>query len=190
MKRPDFSLCENKGADQLCSNCTADQHHCFCYMASTIPLCHISKNSSFQPASVTVHADLCRTWSETPKTGFLRLQLKQLISRVLKAQYLIIYKLSIIICMYLSRSSKCSKLRGSKIFITKTCPCNGKKPLIPHFYIVKLGCIEECLFSLTCELMTSTYLILTYIDHARLHSYPQSNDLHNDLHLGMMTLKL
>ena len=22
----DFALCENKGADQLCSNCTADQH--------------------------------------------------------------------------------------------------------------------------------------------------------------------
>ena len=25
MREPDFGLCENKGADQLCSNCTADQ---------------------------------------------------------------------------------------------------------------------------------------------------------------------
>ena len=30
-RRQDFCLCENKGADQLCSNCTADQHLCFRY---------------------------------------------------------------------------------------------------------------------------------------------------------------
>ena len=29
---------ENKVADQLCSNCTADQHLCFRYTGSTIPL--------------------------------------------------------------------------------------------------------------------------------------------------------
>ena len=29
MRKPDFCICENKGADQLCSNCTADQHLCF-----------------------------------------------------------------------------------------------------------------------------------------------------------------
>ena len=31
-------ICENKGADQLCSNCTADQRLCFRYIDSTIPL--------------------------------------------------------------------------------------------------------------------------------------------------------
>ena len=31
-------ICENKGTDQLRSNCKADQCLCFCYMDSTIPL--------------------------------------------------------------------------------------------------------------------------------------------------------
>ena len=38
MRKPDFCLCENKTADQLSSNCKADQHLCFCYTDSTIPL--------------------------------------------------------------------------------------------------------------------------------------------------------
>ena len=29
MRKTEFCLCENKGPDQLCSNCTADQ--CFCF---------------------------------------------------------------------------------------------------------------------------------------------------------------
>ena len=37
MRNRDFCLSENKGADQLCSNCTADQRLCFHCMASTIP---------------------------------------------------------------------------------------------------------------------------------------------------------
>ena len=36
MRKPDFCLCENKGADQLCSNCEADQRLCFRYTDSTI----------------------------------------------------------------------------------------------------------------------------------------------------------
>ena len=43
MRKLDFCLCENKGADQLCSNCTADQHLCFRYTDSTIPLLPISE---------------------------------------------------------------------------------------------------------------------------------------------------
>ena len=31
-------LCENKGADQLRSNCAADQRLCFHYIARTMPL--------------------------------------------------------------------------------------------------------------------------------------------------------
>ena len=37
MRKPNFYICENKGADQLCSNCTADQRLCFRYTDSTIP---------------------------------------------------------------------------------------------------------------------------------------------------------
>ena len=33
-----FYICKNKGADQLRSNCEADQHLCFHYMDSTISL--------------------------------------------------------------------------------------------------------------------------------------------------------
>ena len=71
MGKPDFCLCENKGADQLCSNCTTDQRLCFRYSDSKISLLPKSEISSFQPATVTVQAGLCWTWTETPKTGFL-----------------------------------------------------------------------------------------------------------------------
>ena len=40
-------ICETKEADQLCSHCTADQRHCFCYSDSTVPHLPISKISSF-----------------------------------------------------------------------------------------------------------------------------------------------
>ena len=38
MRRPDFCICENKCADQLCDNRTADQRLCFRYSDTTIPL--------------------------------------------------------------------------------------------------------------------------------------------------------
>ena len=38
MRKLDFCICENKGADQLHSDCQADQHLCFRYMDSRIPL--------------------------------------------------------------------------------------------------------------------------------------------------------
>ena len=37
MRKPAFFTSENKGADQMCTNCTADQHLCFRYTDSTIP---------------------------------------------------------------------------------------------------------------------------------------------------------
>ena len=70
-RKPDFCLCENKGADQLRSNCEADQRLCFRYTDSTLSLLIKSEISSFYAASGTVHVGLCQTWSETPKTGFL-----------------------------------------------------------------------------------------------------------------------
>ena len=38
MRKPDFCLCENKRADQLRSNCEADQRLCFRFSDSTISL--------------------------------------------------------------------------------------------------------------------------------------------------------
>ena len=45
MRKPDVCLCENNGADQLRSNCAADQRLCFCYIDNTIPLPSESKIS-------------------------------------------------------------------------------------------------------------------------------------------------
>ena len=46
MRKSDFCICENKGADQLCGNHTTDQPLCFCYIDSTIPLLPKSEISS------------------------------------------------------------------------------------------------------------------------------------------------
>ena len=63
---------QNKGADQIRSNCEAGQCLCFRYWYSTIPPLLNSKISSFLPASVTVQVDLCRTSSETTLLVFSR----------------------------------------------------------------------------------------------------------------------
>ena len=55
MRKHTFCICENKGADQLCSNCTADQRLCFPYKDSTIPLLSKSEISILQPTSVAVN---------------------------------------------------------------------------------------------------------------------------------------
>ena len=47
------------------------QHLCFHYIDSTIPQLPEFKISSLYPSSVAVQPGLCRTWSETPKTGFV-----------------------------------------------------------------------------------------------------------------------
>ena len=70
-----FCICEKKDADQLRGNREADQRLCFRYTNSTIPVLHKSEISSLWPSSVTVQPGLCGTWSETPKTGFLRTRL-------------------------------------------------------------------------------------------------------------------
>ena len=71
MRKPTICLCKNKDADQLCSNCTADQHLCFRYTDSTITLLLKSEVLSFQPASETVKAGLCWTGSKTQFVGFV-----------------------------------------------------------------------------------------------------------------------
>ena len=64
MGKPTICIGENKGADQLCSHCEADQRLCFRFTDCTIPLLSKSKISSLLPSSVTVQPGLCRTWSE------------------------------------------------------------------------------------------------------------------------------
>ena len=64
MGKPTICIDENKGADQLRSNCEADQRLCFRYTDRTIPLLSKSKMSSLYPSSVTVQSGLYRTWSE------------------------------------------------------------------------------------------------------------------------------
>ena len=66
VRKPVFCICENKDADQRL---------CFRYIDSTIPLLPKYKISSLYPSSVTVQPGLCRTWSKTPKTGFLTTRL-------------------------------------------------------------------------------------------------------------------
>ena len=51
VRKPDFCICENKDADQLRSNCAADQRLCFRYIDSTIPLLPKSEISSLYPYS-------------------------------------------------------------------------------------------------------------------------------------------
>ena len=46
MRKPTLCICENKDADQLCGNRTADQRLCFRYIDSTIPLLPKSEISS------------------------------------------------------------------------------------------------------------------------------------------------
>ena len=76
MRKPAFCNCENKDADRLCGNREADQRLCFLYTDSTVRLLFKSEISNLQPSSVVVQPGLCRTWSKTPKIGFLGLRLK------------------------------------------------------------------------------------------------------------------
>ena len=76
MRKPGFCLCENKVADQLRSNCDADQRLCLHCSDSTIPPILITKISSSSPSSRTVQVSLYRTRLELSKTGFLASGLK------------------------------------------------------------------------------------------------------------------
>ena len=77
VRKPTSCICENKDADQLRGNREADQRLCFRYIDGTIyPLpIYMYEISSLWPSSMAVQPGLCGTWSETPKTGFLRTRL-------------------------------------------------------------------------------------------------------------------
>ena len=122
VRKPAFCICENKDADQLRGNREADQRLCFRYTDSTIRLLSKSEISRLYPSSAAVQPGLCRTWSETPKTGFLRTRL---------------------ICFVLFCCCLTSQLTAMVMLrllpsIRITCPCN-EHPLTPHVYIEKVG---------------------------------------------------
>ena len=68
-------------------NCSADQRLCFRYINSTIPLLSQFEISSLYPSSVAEQPGLCRTWSETPKTGFLTTRLNFFLTRYCYQNY-------------------------------------------------------------------------------------------------------
>ena len=71
MGKPAFCICKNKDADQLLSNCEADQRLCYHFIDSTIPLLPKCEISNLQPFSVIAQPGLYPAWSKTRKTGFL-----------------------------------------------------------------------------------------------------------------------
>ena len=76
MRKSYFCICENKDADQLCSNCAADLRLCFRYIDSTIPL--IPKFRNFKPLTIFCGctARFMLDLVGNPKTGFLTTRLK------------------------------------------------------------------------------------------------------------------
>ena len=53
MRKADFCICENKDADQLCGNRTADQRLCFCYIDFYL-------NPKFQASNLLwLHSPVC-----------------------------------------------------------------------------------------------------------------------------------
>ena len=72
MRKPTICIGENKGADQLRSDCDADQGLCFRHSDSTIPLLLKSEISIFYLFSVLVQVGLCQTCSETTLLVFPR----------------------------------------------------------------------------------------------------------------------
>ena len=81
MRKPAFCICENKDADQRL---------CFRYTDSSIPQLPKYEITS----SVTVQPGLCRTWSETPKTGFLT-------TRLILYRYMYVYESIILGCTFI-----------------------------------------------------------------------------------------
>ena len=73
MGKPTICIGEIKGADQLRSNCEADQRLCFRYTDSTVPLLSKSKISRLLSYSVTVQPGLYQTWSEPKLLVFSRI---------------------------------------------------------------------------------------------------------------------
>ena len=66
MRKPTVCMCEYKDADQLRGNREADQHLCFQYIDSTIPLFSKSEISLYPPQTVFVGGYTVYTLSVLP----------------------------------------------------------------------------------------------------------------------------
>ena len=69
MRKPDYCIYENKDAEPRSAPL-------FRFIDSTILLLPKYEISILYQSSVAVQPGLCRTWSETPKTGFLATRLE------------------------------------------------------------------------------------------------------------------
>ena len=78
MGKPVFATCEQQSRRSACASPQSDQHLCFRFLDSIIPLLAIPEISSFYLISVLKQASLSLTWSQTQKTAFL---VTRLISR-------------------------------------------------------------------------------------------------------------
>ena len=67
--------CKNKDADQLHTNCAADQRLCYHYIDRTIPPLPKSETLSLSSVALQPRPSLCLTLSETLKTGVLTTRL-------------------------------------------------------------------------------------------------------------------
>ena len=76
MRKPAFCIYAKTKVQISCTVTAAEQHLCFRYIASTFPLLLKSEILSPWPSFVVAQLGLCRTWSETLKTGFLATRLK------------------------------------------------------------------------------------------------------------------
>ena len=74
MRKPAFCICENKGADHLHGNSTADQYLCFRYIDSAIPL--FPKSPKFQASSylLWLYSLVCVKPGRKSQTGFLAMR--------------------------------------------------------------------------------------------------------------------
>ena len=67
MRKLEFCIRKNKGADQLRSHCAADQRLCFRHIVTKIP--HLSKSKISKPLATfksrTEQPGLCQTWLDT-----------------------------------------------------------------------------------------------------------------------------
>ena len=66
MRKPAFCICKNKDAGQLPSICATDQHLCFGYIDSTIPLLSKSKISSLDGYIMWLYSPVCVGPGQTP----------------------------------------------------------------------------------------------------------------------------
>ena len=132
MEKPDFCLCENKDADQLCSNCTADQRLCFRYTDSTIPLLLIAKTSNVCFFSETVRTALCRTGLEISKISFLASRLILLLQHIYGAfcsfidcysVYMVYKRYSCMSTVYKSLVATCYSMHNLNISKRKVYTC-------------------------------------------------------------------